>query len=213
MTAPRRTTTQRRRPGPTIPQPDIPPPDEYAAAWAAPRPDPRWTPPPGDCRDRAYGKMARQGRPGASQRSRPRPAAMVAIILAQEADRLQGSSRLSRSDGVLVLRVLSRRPRRHGVRPVPRPRRARCWSGQRRCPPSNSGCSPRPSGPVFDSNDFDETLPGPEWDVKRLAASVAIASRANGSSPAPPARRSWPRSRISGADGALFGDAAARDLV
>jgi uncharacterized protein (DUF2252 family) len=34
---------------------------------------------------------------------------------------------------------------------------------------------------LFDVNDFDETLPGPwEWDVKRLAASVAVAGRANG---------------------------------
>jgi uncharacterized protein (DUF2252 family) len=34
---------------------------------------------------------------------------------------------------------------------------------------------------VFDLNDFDETLPGPwEWDVKRLAASFAIAARENG---------------------------------
>ena len=34
---------------------------------------------------------------------------------------------------------------------------------------------------VFDTNDFDETLPGPwEWDVKRLAASVVISARANG---------------------------------
>ncbi|MFC5266059.1 DUF2252 domain-containing protein [Kribbella qitaiheensis] len=34
---------------------------------------------------------------------------------------------------------------------------------------------------VFDVNDFDETLPGPwEWDVKRLAASVAIAARQKG---------------------------------
>ena len=34
---------------------------------------------------------------------------------------------------------------------------------------------------VFDLNDFDETLPGPwEWDVKRLAASFAIAGRDNG---------------------------------
>ena len=34
---------------------------------------------------------------------------------------------------------------------------------------------------VFDLNDFDETLPAPwEWDVKRLAASFVIASRANG---------------------------------
>ena len=34
---------------------------------------------------------------------------------------------------------------------------------------------------VFDINDFDETHPGPfEWDVKRLAASLSVAARANG---------------------------------
>jgi uncharacterized protein (DUF2252 family) len=34
---------------------------------------------------------------------------------------------------------------------------------------------------VFDINDFDETNPGPfEWDVKRLAASFAVAARNNG---------------------------------
>jgi uncharacterized protein (DUF2252 family) len=34
---------------------------------------------------------------------------------------------------------------------------------------------------VFDVNDFDETLPGPfEWDVKRMAASFAIAGRDRG---------------------------------
>jgi uncharacterized protein DUF2252 len=34
---------------------------------------------------------------------------------------------------------------------------------------------------VFDLNDFDETNPGPwEWDVKRLAASVAVAARTLG---------------------------------
>ena len=33
---------------------------------------------------------------------------------------------------------------------------------------------------IFDVNDFDETLPGPfEWDVKRLAASLAVAGRDN----------------------------------
>ena len=33
---------------------------------------------------------------------------------------------------------------------------------------------------VFDLNDFDETLPGPfEWDVKRLATSVAVCGRNN----------------------------------
>jgi uncharacterized protein (DUF2252 family) len=36
---------------------------------------------------------------------------------------------------------------------------------------------------VFGINDFDETLPGPwEWDIKRLAASFAIAGRDNGHS-------------------------------
>jgi hypothetical protein len=34
---------------------------------------------------------------------------------------------------------------------------------------------------VFDVNDFDETLPAPfDWDVKRLAASFAVAARENG---------------------------------
>ena len=38
---------------------------------------------------------------------------------------------------------------------------------------------------VFDINDFDETARGPwEWDVKRLAASVAIAGRDVGLAPA-----------------------------
>jgi uncharacterized protein (DUF2252 family) len=42
---------------------------------------------------------------------------------------------------------------------------------------------------VFSINDFDETLPGPfEWDVKRLAASFAVAGRDRGFST--PARRS-----------------------
>ncbi|AXG76342.1 DUF2252 domain-containing protein [Streptomyces paludis] len=39
--------------------------------------------------------------------------------------------------------------------------------------------------PLFDIDDFDETLPGPfEWDVKRLAASVAVAALGNGHSEA-----------------------------
>ncbi|MFI1162992.1 DUF2252 domain-containing protein [Streptomyces sp. NPDC020801] len=42
---------------------------------------------------------------------------------------------------------------------------------------------------LFDLNDFDETFPGPfEWDVKRLAASVAVAARENGH-PDPKAHR------------------------
>ena len=40
---------------------------------------------------------------------------------------------------------------------------------------------------VFDVNDFDETLPAPwEWDVKRLAASIAVAGRSISADPAAP---------------------------
>src|SRR6516165_5622170 len=43
----------------------------------------------------------------------------------------------------------------------------------------NFGGYASPEGtPVFDVNDFDETLPAPfEWDVKRLAASLAVAAQ------------------------------------
>ncbi|MBV9653579.1 MAG: DUF2252 domain-containing protein [Acetobacteraceae bacterium] len=46
------------------------------------------------------------------------------------------------------------------------------------CHLANFGTFATPEGvPVFDVNDFDETLPGPfEWDVKRLAASFAVAA-------------------------------------
>jgi len=57
-------------------------------------------------------------------------------------------------------------------------------SGDAHC--SNFGIFASPERTlVFDANDFDETLPAPwEWDVKRLAASVVIAGRANGFKPA-----------------------------
>jgi uncharacterized protein (DUF2252 family) len=47
------------------------------------------------------------------------------------------------------------------------------------CHLANFGAYAAPEGtPVFDVNDFDETLPAPfEWDVKRLAASLAVAGR------------------------------------
>jgi uncharacterized protein (DUF2252 family) len=47
------------------------------------------------------------------------------------------------------------------------------------CHLGNFGSYATPEGtPVFDVNDFDETLPAPfEWDVKRLAASLAVAGR------------------------------------
>ncbi len=47
------------------------------------------------------------------------------------------------------------------------------------CHLANFGSYATPEGtPVFDVNDFDETLPAPfEWDVKRLAASLVVAGR------------------------------------
>ena len=47
------------------------------------------------------------------------------------------------------------------------------------CHLANFGGYASPEGtPVFDVNDFDETLPAPfEWDVKRLAASLAVAGQ------------------------------------
>jgi len=47
------------------------------------------------------------------------------------------------------------------------------------CHLANFGAYETPEGaPVFDVNDFDETLPAPfEWDVKRLAASLVVAGR------------------------------------
>ncbi len=47
------------------------------------------------------------------------------------------------------------------------------------CHLANFGAYATPEGtPVFDVNDFDETLPAPfEWDLKRLAASLAVAGR------------------------------------
>ena len=47
------------------------------------------------------------------------------------------------------------------------------------CHLANFGAYASPEGiPVFDVNDFDETLPAPfEWDVKRLAASLALAGQ------------------------------------
>jgi uncharacterized protein (DUF2252 family) len=47
------------------------------------------------------------------------------------------------------------------------------------CHLANLGGYASPEGtPVFDINDFDETLPAPfEWDLKRLAASLAVAGR------------------------------------
>jgi uncharacterized protein (DUF2252 family) len=51
----------------------------------------------------------------------------------------------------------------------------------------NFGAYASPEGtPVFDINDFDETLPAPfEWDLKRLVTSLVVASLVRGGGPKP----------------------------
>jgi len=64
---------------------------------------------------------------------------------------------------------------------------------------------------VFDLNDFDETLPGPwEWDLKRLAASMAVATRERGC--ARRARREIVRGSVRGYREAIRGLAERRTL-
>jgi uncharacterized protein (DUF2252 family) len=65
---------------------------------------------------------------------------------------------------------------------------------------------------LFDINDFDETLPGPwEWDVKRLAASVAVAARNNGFSDA--ALTKVVGDAVAGYRGAMAGFAGMNNLA
>ena len=68
---------------------------------------------------------------------------------------------------------------------------------------------------VFSLNDFDETLPGPfEWDVKRLAASLAVAGRDRGfDEAAAPLRGDGGRARVPRGNGAVRTDADDRRLV
>src|SRR4029078_4314892 len=155
---------------------------------AAPKPDSEtWTPRPWvTVADRAaYGKLARQVAPR-SGHATFEPAASrdpVGIILAQEADRLidllplrhgrMASSAFAFYRGAPAVMALD-------LSTTPRSNITVQASGDAHI--SNFGLFASPERTlVFDSNDFDETLPAPwEWDVKRLAASVVIAARSNG---------------------------------
>ena len=83
------------------------------------------------------------------------------------------------------------------------------------CHLANFGAYASPEGtPVFDINDFDETLPAPfEWDVKRLATSLAVAGRV-AHMPEHDCRQSCSPggARLSPAHGAVGAAAAARRL-
>jgi uncharacterized protein (DUF2252 family) len=188
MTPPRATAVKTRRGTPKIRQPVIPPPDEFQAVWAPPRPsEDTWTPRPWVTVDdrAAYGRLARQAAPRRSHAAfEPAPGRdPVAIILAQEADRLQdllplrhgrmaaSSFAFYRGAPAVMAFDLSTTPNSQITVQA---------SGDAHL--SNFGLFASPERSlVFDANDFDETLPAPwEWDVKRLAASVVIASRSNG---------------------------------
>ena len=150
-----------------------------------------WTPRPWvTVADRAaYGKTARQASPRSGHAAFTVAADRdpVAIILAQEADRLQNllplrhgrmaasSFAFYRGAPAVMAFDLSTTPTSQITVQA---------SGDAHL--SNFGLFASPERTlVFDANDFDETLPGPwEWDVKRLAASVVIASRSNGFSTA-----------------------------
>ena len=176
-------------------KPAIASPAELEAAWApdaeALRHADTWTPRPWvPVADRAgIGRTARQAAPrsshGAVEFAADRDP--VAIILAQEADRLQdllplrhgrmAASAFAFYRGAPAVMALD-------LSTTPRSNITVQASGDAHI--SNFGLFASPERTlVFDSNDFDETLPGPwEWDVKRLAASVVIAARSNGFTPA-----------------------------
>ena len=68
---------------------------------------------------------------------------------------------------------------------------------------------------IFDINDFDETLPAPwEWDLKRLAASIAVAGRVRQSeSSRRLGRERVRRPFLSKIDETVFSNACARFVV
>ncbi len=202
MTEPTPIRTTRTRKPRTTKAPDEATAAAYDAAWQVEPPaGPSWTARPwvNPTERAAKGKAARKRVPRVSHAAFE-PAAgrdPIAILAAQEEDRLQElvplrHERMAESafayyrgtPAVMAFDLAS----------TPRTDILVQASGDAHL--SNFGLFASPERTlVFDANDFDETLPGPwEWDVKRLAASVVIAGRANGFSAAPEsARRRWPR--------------------
>jgi uncharacterized protein (DUF2252 family) len=161
---------------------------QLQAAWTpgVPSPD-AWTPRPWVTVEQrvAAGRAARQNAPRSGQGALDLPADRdpIAILAKQEKDRLpdlvplrharmaESAFAYYRGTPAVMAADLSTTPRSGIIVQA---------SGDAHL--SNFGLFASPERQlVFDANDFDETLPGPwEWDVKRLAASVLIAARANG---------------------------------
>ena len=88
-----------------------------------------------------------------------------------------------RADAGLAVHLLPRRGVPDGRRPGRHAadRAFTCSSAATRTSRTSAAFAAPDRRLVFDINDFDETLPGPfEWDVKRLAASFAVAGRDRG---------------------------------
>lgn len=182
------TTSRPRANGHRTTKSAIATPAELEAAWApdAARPD-TWTPRPWVtvAERAAIGRAARQTAPRSGQGALEFAPGRdpVAIILAQEADRLtdllpmrhgrMAASAFAFYRGAPAVMALD-------LSTTPRSNITVQASGDAHI--SNFGLFASPERTlVFDSNDFDESLPGPwEWDIKRLAASVVIAARENG---------------------------------
>ena len=177
--------------------PDATTPDEdpaaaYDAAWKVEAPaGPAWTARPWvHTTERAdAGKAARKRVPRTSHAAfEPAPGRdPMAILAAQEEDRLQDLVPLRHermAESAFAYYRGTPAVMAFDLAPTPRSDIIVQASGDAHI--SNFGLFASPERTlVFDTNDFDETLPGPwEWDVKRLAASVVIAGRANGFSTA-----------------------------
>ncbi len=184
MTEPTRSVRRARKP-----VPDKAMAAEYDAAWQADLPvqGPSWTARPwvNPVQRAAAGKARRREVPRVSHAAfEPAPGRdPIAILEGQEQDRLQDLVPLRhermaasafayyRGTPAVMAFDLAGTPRSNIIVQA---------SGDAHL--SNFGLFASPERTlVFDANDFDETLPGPwEWDVKRLAASIVIAGRANG---------------------------------
>ena len=128
----------------------------------------------GGARGASHDRVTRSGSRRAERRAAGRRAAR-----AGGGPRVGAGADPARADARVAVRVLSRRGGDDGGRPRRAPPLGPDGPGVRRRAPVELRRLRSPDREmVFDINDFDETARGPlEWDVKRLAASIAIAGR------------------------------------
>ena len=143
---------------------------------------------------------------------RPDP---VALLRARPDARARAGADPLRADAGLALHLLPRRRPDHGRRPGPADARGLRSSSAATptCPTSAS--SARPSG-AWSSTSTTSTRPCPgpfEWDVKRLAASLAVAGRDGASRRGPRGDRPGLRPRLPDRDGGVRRPEQPADLL